>query len=435
MVQAEYVLAVDVSLDHLDVALEAPSGEYLLHHRAFPNNWPGYLELREELLAHLDPTEPARLTVAGESTGDYWWHSFYHISRDPALAAFQPALAVLNPKHVKHFRRALPEQDKDDVLDPQLIARFYHAAGVKSFYTFHERYLPLRQLTRAYSRLIHALAAEKAYALHLVYLLASEYPRVKPFSDFLGVTSRRLLTTTGDFADWLDLSLEELVALVEEGPAHFPDSDQKARQLQCVARNSYPLAETLRLPVQTVLQLTVEHVRFLQSQQQAYQGLIAAELERLPEAQLTLAQPGLGPILVGGCLAEIQDTRRFLSGQKYDRQKKRYRRRTYQDAQAAVGKLAGLWWPYQSSGHFASQDNQLAHERNTYLRFWAVQAAASLKRHQADYRNYYWHKFKESSHHQHKRALILTARKALRLIFALLHKGQQRWLEEEAQRS
>ncbi len=47
-------------------------------------------------------------------------------------------------------------------------------------------------------------------------------------------------------------------------------------------------------------------------------------------------------------------------------------------------------------------------------------------------RAYYRRKYDETAKHKHKRALILTARKAVRLIFALLYKGQMRRLEEEA---
>jgi transposase len=60
-----------------------------------------------------------------------------------------------------------------------------------------------------------------------------------------------------------------------------------------------------------------------------------------------------------------------------------------------------------------------------------IQAAHTLQHYQPDYAAFYGRKFYQVRTHQHKRALILTARKAVRLIFALLHKGQQAWLQEE----
>jgi hypothetical protein len=77
------------------------------------------------------------------------------------------------------------------------------------------------------------------------------------------------------------------------------------------------------------------------------------------------------------------------------------------------------------------QDRRLARERNPYLRYWFVQGAFCLRRHQAHYSAFYWRKFNQVTKHQHKRALILTARKAVREIFALLHKGQMQRLQEE----
>lgn len=73
---------------------------------------------------------------------------------------------------------------------------------------------------------------------------------------------------------------------------------------------------------------------------------------------------------------------------------------------------------------------RLARERNPYLRFWLVQAAYTLQRYQPEYQQFYWQKYREAHDHHHRRALILTARKATRLIFALLHKGRLACLEE-----
>jgi len=143
------VLSFDVSLDQLDVALRTDDAGWQWPHRAYPNNWPGYQQLKAELLVELGQAEATRLTAVAESTGPYWWSAFYHLAQDVDLAGYQPQLAVLNPQHVKRFRKALPEQDKNDLLDPQLIDRYYQAVGVKHFYQFNDRYLPLRFLTRA----------------------------------------------------------------------------------------------------------------------------------------------------------------------------------------------------------------------------------------------------------------------------------------------
>lgn len=428
----EAVLDFDFCLDRLDVALRAPDGAWLIHHQAYDNNLPGFLEMKRDVLAHLAPLGQVQLTNVGESTGLLWWHAFYQLATDPDFAPHDPRLALLNPAHVKNFRKALPEEEKCDELDPHLVDAYYRGHGVRHYHTFDPRYLPLRQLTRAYRRVTKMLAADKSFCLSLVYLLVSDYQRLKPFADTFGVTSQYILTEYPDVAAIAAIPLDDLAQeLSQIARGHLEDPKKTAHKLNQVHQDSYPLPDFLAPTVRTVLGLTLERIRFLEGQKGSYHSLIETELDRLPEAKLALGYKGLGPILVGGCLGEIQDTRRFTTGRKYDRKRKRWRDRNYQDGQAAVAKMAGLWWPRNSSGRFEGQDRRLARERNPHLRYWFVQAAYSLKRHQEDYAAYYQRKYRESSTHPHKRALVLTARKATRLIFALLRKGQQQRLEEE----
>jgi transposase len=383
------------------------------------------------LLAELGQAAVTRLTAVAESTGPYWWPAFYHLAHDADLVSYQPHLAVLNPQHLKRFRKALPEQDKNDLLDPQLIDRYYQAVGVKHFFQFNDRYLPLRFLTRAYARIIHALAAEKAYLRSLLFILASEYQRLEPFSDLFGATSLHFLDEFDDIQALAAIPLDELTDQLRFWSANsLPDPPHKAQQLHQVADHSYPLPQELAATLHLIGQSSITHIRFLLDNQKTMRRLIEQALQQLPEAKLALQQPGLGPILVAGCLSEIQDTTRFIAGTKFDRKLKRLRPRTYRDGQAAVAKLAGLWWPQADSGRFQAEKRHLARERNPYLRNWLVQAAYTLQHYQPDYAAFYWRKFYQVRTHQHKRALILTARKAVRLIFALLHKGQRACLKE-----
>jgi len=429
---SEALLSIDVSLDQLDVALRTEDAGWQWPHRAYPNNRPGFEALKAALLAGLDPSGGSQLTVVAESTGPYWWPCFYHMSHDPDLASYGPHLAVLNPHHVKRFRKALPEQDKNDLLDPQLIDRYYQAVGVKHCYQFNDRYLPLRFLSRAYAHTLHTLAAQKAYLRSLVFITASEYQRLEPFSDLCGATSLRVLDEFSDIQALADCPLDDLTDKLRHWSANsLADPQVTAQKLQQVAERSFPLPQALADSLHPIIQLTIAHIRFLTDNQKTLLGLLTQQLQQLPEAQLALDHPGLGPILVAGCLSEIQDTKRFITGTKFDRKTKRTRPRAYRDGQAAVAKLAGLWWPQHDSGRFVAQDRQLARERNPYLRYWFVQAAYTLQRYDPDYKAFYWRKFHQVRSHQHKRALVLTARKAVRLIFALLHKGQRHCLKEE----
>lgn len=426
------VLTIDVSLDRLDVGLRTDETDWLWSHRSYANNWPGFQQLKADLVAELSQHSGVQLAAVAESTGPYWWPAFYHLDHDEELAAYEPSLALLNPLHVKRFRQALPEQDKTDQLDPRLIDRYYRSMGVKHPYQFHDRYLRLRFLTRAYARMTHSLAAEKAFLLSVLFLSASEYQRRKPFSDLFGATSLYILDEVADIQAIAAIPLENLTAQLQAISGNsLSEARDNAQKLHQVAQHSYPLPDHLAATLHTIVQQTISLIRFLSDKQKAYRHLIEQALELLPEAQPALALRGLGPILVAGCLSEIQDTERFITGSKFDRKLQAQRPKIYRDGQAAVAKLAGLWWPRNASGRFEAQHRHLARERNPYLRYWFVQAAHTLQRYQAEYATYYWHKYHEARHHQHKRALLLTARKATRLIFALLHKGQRACREEE----
>ena len=57
---------------------------------------------------------------------------------------------------------------------------------------------------------------------------------------------------------------------------------------------------------------------------------------------------------------------------------------------------------------------------NRYLRYYLLEATNSVRRCDSEFRRYYDLKFKEVNKYQHKRALALTARKLVRLVFRLL---------------
>lgn len=115
--------------------------------------------------------------------------------------------------------------------------------------------------------------------------------------------------------------------------------------------------------------------------------------------------PGIGPVLAAGMLAEIGDITAFHSSD-------------------ALAKYAGLTWLKNDSGNFTSENNRISKAGNTYLRYYLGEAANSVRRHIPEYGEYYSKKYAEVTKHQHKRALALTSRKFVRLVFGLLVKNQ-----------
>ena len=66
----------------------------------------------------------------------------------------------------------------------------------------------------------------------------------------------------------------------------------------------------------------------------------------------------------------------------------------------------------------------MIHRGNRFLRYYLVEAANSVKRYLPEYAQFYHKKFQEVPKHQHKRALVLTARKLVRLVDVLLRNHQ-----------
>ena len=115
--------------------------------------------------------------------------------------------------------------------------------------------------------------------------------------------------------------------------------------------------------------------------------------------------PGVGPVFSAGIVSELGNIHRFPDDD-------------------AIAKMAGLVWPQHQSADFDAEDRRMLRSANGYLRYYLVEAANALRMHDATYRAFYESKYKEVPKHKHKRALVLTARKLVRLVYALLSRGQ-----------
>ena len=110
-------------------------------------------------------------------------------------------------------------------------------------------------------------------------------------------------------------------------------------------------------------------------------------------------------LLLLGIIAEIGDIKRFKND-------------------AALAKFCGLVWSQYQSGEYEAQDTKLRKTGNSYLRYYICLAADCMRKNDSTYSQYYSSKFRESRTHHHKRALVLTARKSIRLIFCLLRENR-----------
>jgi transposase len=338
-----------------------------------------------------------------ESTSHYSWHLQQYLYNDPTLLAFDTEVYLINPASVKGIKKLFIHVQKTDTIDAKMIAETIRFGHVKPSPKPDFRFAALQRLTRYRFTLVHSLINEKNRASNLIYLKFSSYGNDCPFSNVFGKASTALIEkyTPDEIAK---MSTDELVDfIVSNGNNRLKDPAAIVDKLKKAARRAYRLHPKLDDSVGLALSMTLENIRFLGKQLVKIDKEIEHHLRAFNHTLTTI--PGIGSVISAGLVAEIGDIFRFKN-------------------EAALAKYAGLVWNKYQSGNFCGEETSLAKCGNKYLRYYLVEAANSVRMHDSVFASYYTKKFSEVTKHQHKRALVLTARKLLRLVFAMLSKGQ-----------
>ena len=425
-------VGIDFGQKKADLCLLFPDGQPLESHVSFTNALPGFSLAKQLLLNALNEYHFDGIDISGEATGYFWLPFFLQLAADPDLAPHDLNLFLLNPRWVKWFKKCFAEDDKSDQKDPFYIAERTRTRPTSTWSP--PDCLPLRFYTRLRFHIVQNLAREKCYFSAFLFLKASSYRCLKPFSDVFGATSRLALTQNPSLDELSQLPVDDLALLLQQFSGnHLSHPADNARKLQQVAQESFHLHHSLALPVQRILDLTLNHIRFLETQIEQVNDWIATELQSYPVISQLTTIPGIGPVCSSGIAAEIGGIQRFLQRQKWDNKRKHYRSRNLRDAEDAVAKIAGLWWPRSSSGGFEAEDRRMAKSGNRYLRYYLIQGADCMRKYIPEYTAFYARKYKESAKHHHKRALVLTARKSVGLVVGLLHRNEPYRSKEDRQ--
>lgn len=396
------LVGVDVHRSTNTVCMMDSQGREVLPRFSVENNLPGSQAFIQRVAQQVVAGDFDAIRIAAEATGWYWWHFFQTLDRDPFLNQWPLELYPLNPRLTANFRKTYLDLDHQDLSDAFVIAdRLRLGRDLPPPFHCDERYFPLRLLTRYRFHLAHHLAREKAYCLSLLYLKASEYTRLQPFSNIFGVASRAVLQEFASIEEIAAIPFEELAAFIDrEGKRRFSDPRENACRLLQVARHSYPLPEALQPVVHQLLGMSLQQITFLEQQEKQLHQAIAQALEAIPHTLDTI--PGLGLVFCAGIIAEIAGVERF----QYD--------------EAKVARFAGFRWRRHQSGQFQGEESWLTQTSNRYLRYYFCEGANRVRVCDPEYAAYYDRKYREVRQHQHKRALVLTGRKLVRLVVRLL---------------
>lgn len=380
---------------------------------AFSNNQPGAEELAAIILGCLKKHPDLTTVVAAlESTSVYSIHIANFLSTCEALMPYKPYVFCLNPKMTANYRKAFIGMSKTDPLDAFIISDFARAGCIECEPWRGSQYLALKRLTRHRLHLAECITREKTYMVSNLYLKFSELQLLQedeqPFSNLYGATASALLTEYMSVQDIINAPEEDLLQfLAEKSRSRIPDLSRTSALLKKAARDSYRLDKCMYEPINVSLASSFNCIEAYRKEIKAIDKAILKAIQGMSPNALTVLQsiPGIGPVWAAGMIAEIGNIAAFHSSD-------------------ALAKYAGLTWRRSDSGDFEAEDTPITKAGNTYLRYYLGEAANSVRRHIPEYRDYYAKKYAEVPKHQHKRALALTSRKLVRLVFGLLAKNQ-----------
>jgi transposase len=376
------------------------------------NNHIGAVKIAETLVLFLSKNKFKYLIIALESTSFYSIHIANFLSSDERLLAFNPYVYCLNPKMISNYRKSFIGMSKTDPLDAFIIADFARVGRINTQPWRGSQFLALQRLTRHRLHLVDSLTREKTYMVSNIFLKFSEFSVLKdeehPFCTNYGSTAAAVLTEFLSTEDIVSIPVEELVDFIcKKGKNRFTDPLHTATLLQEAARNSYRLDKCLYEPLTISIASSFNCIKAYETEIKALNTAIEKTIKGIntTEYQSLLSIPGVGPVYASGILAEIGSVSAFKS-------------------QDALAKYSGLTWTQHQSGNYSADDTQMSKAGNSYLRYYLIEAANSVKNNIPEYRAFYFKKFNEVKTHQHKRALALTSRKLIRLIFGLLANNQ-----------
>ena len=397
-------VGIDVSSKTNVVYLMKPDGSKISNF-SVANSRDGSKQLVRHIVSAVEDHSLGEVIIGLEATSVYGDNLVYFLREDGYLAKIPKRIHVLNPKQVNNFKGAYNDLPKNDFVDSYVIADCLRFGRInQAVYMGDYRYDALKNLTRARFFAVQNLVKEKQRMINIIFKKYSSLMQDKVFSDKFGATALSVYTDFESAETLVNMDLHDLTEYIQEkGKKHFSDPESVAKAIQKAARSSYRLPKTVNDSVNQVLAVSISSIKALEAQIKTLDKAIAAQMELIPNTLMSIK--GIGPVFSGGIIAEIGDINRF-------------------DNQAALAKYAGLAWRQHQSGDFEAQTTRQIKTGNRFLKYYLCEAAFSLVRCDTEYSRFYHLKYNEVNKFQHKRALALTARKFVRLVFRLLKDNQ-----------
>ena len=400
-------VGIDVSSKDLVTSMISEETCEVVFQGNFVNDLKGATELKTIIINTANSNHLDQVVIGMEATSIYSFHPAMFFQEDQDLKKFDTQSVVIDPKKTKRYHDVFAE-DKNDQIDAFYIADFLRVGRYSTGIVRQENYIALQRLTRSRYELVQSLVRAKQHFIENLYyklnkLVISDELNTSVF----GSTMMSLLTEDMTTDDLLNTSINDLADyLNEHGRGRFANPEALAKTIQKAVRASYRLDKVIANSVDTVLSVYAEEIKAFQKMIKGLDKAIEEVMKVIrKEEEVLRSIPGIGPVYAAGILAEIGQIDRF-------------------DNEAKLAKYAGLSWKEKQSGNYASDNTPLKRTGNAYLRYYLVEAANRVRIQDPVFGKYYQRKYKEVKRTPSKRALVLTARKLIRVIFFLLKNHQ-----------
>jgi len=377
-----------------------------------PNTQVGAETLVSQIHSLMEGSKFEAVCYAMESTSFYGMHLANFLSSDSISLSDNPYVYCLNPKMIANYRKSFIGMAKTDPIDAFIIADFARVGRITIEPWRGSQFLALQRLTRHRLHLVGLLTREKTYMTANVFLKFSQMSLLKkkehPFAHNHTATAEAVLTEFFSLQEIIDTPAEELIEfLCKKSKNRIVDVEQTASILKKAASDSYRLDKTLYEPLNIAISSSYSCIASFEKEIKQIDRAIEKNIRGLQnnEYQCLQSIPGIGPVFASGILAELGSMKNFHSND-------------------ALAKYAGIYWGRNQSGEYEADNTNMVKAGNKFLRYYIIEATSSVIRNIPEYNAFYQKKFSEVKNHQHKRALALTSRKFIRLIFGLLAKDQ-----------
>lgn len=345
-----------------------------------------------------------KMSIGMEATSNLGWH-LAHYLRNAFADQNQVTTQVymINARKLARFKKGYDNLPKNDRIDAWVIADHLRFGRLPHEMKDIVQFDALQRLTRTRFHIMHSITRDKTFFLNQVFLKFPSLRQDNPFSASFGATSLAVIQEL-EPEQIASMSIEDLIDFLQDkGKNRFHNAEEIATYLKKIARASFRLDKAMADPVNLSLSSTLSIIKHMEGEVKKLDKEISKIVNTIPQTLSSVK--GIGPVFTAGIIAEIGDVSRFKHHN-------------------ALAKYAGLVWDQSQSGEFEAEETRRMRTGNKYLRYYLIQAANCVRKHDSEYKAFYAKKYNEVPKHKHKRALVLTARKLVRLVFTLLKTKQ-----------